>query len=52
MSDSMIAGPFVLLFYALWRFASKHVCMRVSDPLELEFQMVVSCHVGSHFSST
>jgi len=23
-----------------------HVCIRISDPLELELQMVVSCHEG------
>jgi hypothetical protein len=27
-------------------FACIYVCVEVSNPLELELQMVVSCHVG------
>jgi hypothetical protein len=33
------------LFYIYWCFACVYICVRESDPLELELQMVVSCHV-------
>ena len=36
-----------LYFYVHWCFVSMHVCVRVSDLLELEFQTLLSCHVGS-----
>ena len=35
------------LSYVHWCFAYKCVCVRVSDPLGLELQTVVSCHVGA-----
>lgn len=35
------------LFYAHWCFAGRYVCVRVSDPRELELQAVVSWHVGA-----
>ena len=35
------------LFYMNWCFACMYVCVRVLDPLELEIQTVVSCHVGA-----
>ena len=35
----------LFLFYMLWCFACMYVCARLSDPLELEIQTVVSCYV-------
>ena len=35
------------IFILHWSPAFMHVCVRVSDPLELELQTVVSCHVGA-----
>jgi hypothetical protein len=32
----------LFLFYVHW-----YVCVKVSDPLELELQVVVSCHEGA-----
>lgn len=36
------------LFYLIYigGFACIHVCVKVSDPLDLELQTVVSCHVS------
>lgn len=34
-------------FYVHWYFTCMHVCVKVSDLLELEFQAVVSCHVDA-----
>jgi hypothetical protein len=36
---------FVFTFYVHWCFANMLVCRRLPDPLELELQTVVSCHV-------
>jgi hypothetical protein len=33
--------------FVYWYFASLYVYVRVSDPLELELQTVVGCHVGA-----
>jgi len=38
---------YLFLFYAHWCSARLYVCVRVSDPLELELQTVVSYHVGA-----
>ena len=38
---------FIYLFYVHWCFACIYVYGRVSGPLELELQTVVSCHCGS-----
>lgn len=38
---------FYNLFYVHWYFACMHVCMRVSDPPELELQTVVRCYAGA-----
>jgi hypothetical protein len=35
------------LFYVHWCFAYICVCERVSDPLELELQAVVNCHMDA-----
>lgn len=35
------------LFYVHWYFVCMYVCVRVSNPLELELQTLVSCHVGN-----
>jgi hypothetical protein len=44
-------APHLLTFFKIcfisWCFACMYVCMRVSDPLELESQTGVSCHVGA-----
>ena len=36
-----------VLFNVHWCFACMYVCGRLSNPLELELQMVMSCHVGA-----
>ena len=38
---------FLLLFYVHWCLACMYVCVRVLDPLVLELQTVVSCHVDA-----
>ena len=38
---------YLFLFYVHLCFACIYVCVRVSDPLELELQTVVSCHVSA-----
>ena len=35
------------LFYVLWCVAHMYVCLNVLDPLELDAQIVVSCHMGT-----
>lgn len=44
-------APFLIylyfIFYVLSFFACLCVCVKVLDPLELELQTVVSCHVGA-----
>jgi hypothetical protein len=37
----------VLFLTFMWSFACMYVCVRIPDPLELELQTVVSCHVDS-----
>ena len=37
----------LFLFYAHWYFAYMGVYVRLSDPLELRLQTIVSCHVGA-----
>jgi hypothetical protein len=37
----------LLLFNVPWCLACTYVCVRVSDPLELELQTVVSCPVSA-----
>ena len=52
---AVVAHAFCLVFYVIvlfsfyvyWCFAYMHVCVRVLNPLELELQTVVSCHVGA-----
>ena len=38
---------FIYLFYVHWGFACVSVCVKVSDPQELELQTVVNCYVGA-----
>ena len=38
---------YLFLFRVHWCFARMHVCVWVSDPLELELQTVVSHHVAA-----
>ena len=38
---------YLFLFYVHWCFACLHVCVRVSDALEVELQTTVSYHVGA-----
>jgi hypothetical protein len=53
----LTGGPVFLYFNNVFNFmpicgfACIHVCVRVSDPLGLELQTVVSCHVGAGQSS-
>jgi hypothetical protein len=42
---------FLFLSYVHWCFACMSVCVRVSDPLELALQSVVSCYVGAENGS-
>ena len=35
------------LFYMRWCFAFMYVCLKVLDPLEMDIQIVVSCHMGT-----
>jgi hypothetical protein len=40
---------FILIYFLInahWCLACRHVCVRVSDPLELELKTVLSCRVG------
>ena len=46
------AGACLALCMVFLVFRDFFLRIYTTDPLELEFQMVVSCHVGSHFSST
>ena len=39
-------GIFKFLFHVHWCFTCMYMYERVSDPLELELQTVVNCHVG------
>jgi hypothetical protein len=42
------AGSFGhISFHVYWCFLPVYVCVWVSNPLELELQKVVSCHVGA-----
>ena len=36
----------MIYFYVHWCIACMYVCVRVSDPLEMELQRVVSYHMG------
>lgn len=38
---------YLLLFYVRWYFECIYIYVRILDPLEAEFQAVVSCHVGA-----
>jgi hypothetical protein len=38
---------FLFLFRMDWRFVCMHICMRVSEPLELELQIAMGCYVGA-----
>ena len=37
----------LFLFYVHWYFVCMHVYVTVSNPLELELQTIVSCHVSA-----
>ena len=37
----------LFLFYVHWCFIGMYVHVRVLDPLELELQTTVNCHVGA-----
>jgi hypothetical protein len=38
---------YLLLFYARRCFVCMFICVSVLDPVELELQTVMSCHVGA-----
>lgn len=38
---------FIILFYVAWCFVCMYVSVKMSDPLELELQTVVICHVDA-----
>ena len=42
---------FKLIFCIFWCFASMYVCVKMLDPLELELQAVVNCHVGAGYTN-
>ena len=39
--------PNLFLFIVHWCLLAHAICVKVSDPLELELQTGVSCHVGA-----
>ena len=47
LCHSLKRNNFLLVFYVRWYFDSMYVFARVSGPLELELETVVSCHVGA-----
>ena len=45
--DSFFFLISIFLFYVHWCFDCVYVGVKMSGPLELELQAVVSCHVGA-----